>query len=60
MKLNIYLVETMILELMVYTGEFFLYRWRFRTVPLRRILVYTVVANTVSLLLGILLDVFIL
>ena len=55
-----YLVETMILELMVYTGEFFLYRWRFRTVPLRRILVYTVVANTVSLLLGILLDVFIL
>ena len=40
------------LELMVYTVEFLLYNKRMKDIPTQKILLYTVVANTASLLVG--------
>ena len=41
------------LETAVYLGEFLVYRFVLKTVPIKRILIYTFTANTVSLILGI-------
>lgn len=55
-----YLLETIILEVLVYSAEFIVYKKRFKDVSTAKILAYTVTANTASLLLGILLDCYIL
>jgi len=47
-----YLIETIILEVLVYLTEFFVYKKCFKQMSTGKILLYTVVANTVSLLLG--------
>lgn len=48
-----YLVETIILEVLVYSSEFFVYRKTMKDVKTAKIAVYTVVANTLSLVFGI-------
>lgn len=55
-----YIVETLILEALVYSVEFLIYNKCFKDISTGRVVAYTVTANTVSLLLGILLDCFIL
>lgn len=55
-----YLVETCILEILVYSAEFLIYKKRFGEVRTRTLVYYTVAANTLSLLLGIFLDCYIL
>lgn len=42
-----------VLELLVYAGEFLIYRWKMKSISTGRILIYTVIANTLSLLVGI-------
>ncbi len=53
-----YLIETVILEVIVYTTEFLIYKKRFADVKTSKILTYTIVANTFSLLFGIILNTF--
>ena len=48
-----YLVAITLLEIMVYIGEFLIYRHLFKTINTIRVLLYTIMANTVSLLIGI-------
>ncbi len=55
-----YLIETIILEVLVYGAEFWIYRKKFNEVGTAKIICYTVVANTLSLLLGIFLDCYLL
>ncbi len=51
-----YLIETVILEFLVYCAEFIVYRKRFKEMSVKRLLFYTVTANTISLLIGVLID----
>ena len=46
------LLLVVILEVMVYCGEYFFYRWRMKNVPKLEILIFTLSANTLSLLTG--------
>ena len=55
-----YLIETIILEIMVYVSEFLIYKKYIKQEKTATIVCYTVIANTLSLLLGILLDCYIL
>lgn len=55
-----YLIETCILEILVYTVEFLIYKKRFWELQTGKLAYYTVAANTLSLLLGIFLDCYIL
>ena len=55
-----YFVETVILEILVYAVEFLIYKKKFKQVSTREIAGYTTVANTWSLILGILLDCYVL
>ncbi len=55
-----YLIETIILEVLVYSAEFLIYKKRFKETSTTKIAVYTVVANTLSLVFGIILDCYIL
>lgn len=50
-----YTLATLVLEVLVYAGEFLFYRWKMADVSWKRCLLYTVTANTVSLLVGMLL-----
>lgn len=51
-----YTVALILLELLVYVGEFICYRfWLMRDLPAKKCLLFTVAANTASLVLGILL-----
>ena len=43
-----------ILEVLIYAGEFLFYRWKMHDVGWLKCLIYTVAANTASLLLGLL------
>lgn len=47
-----YLANILLLEALVYTTEFFVYKKFFKDVKTSKILLYTVTANTVSLVLG--------
>lgn len=51
-----HLVEMVILEVFVYLAEFFVYKKRFKQMETSTILRYTIIANTASLVVGILLD----
>lgn len=51
-----YLLETVLLELLVYAGEFLIYKKKWQELKPGKIALYTAVANTASLLLGIALD----
>ncbi len=53
-----YLIKTVIFEVIVYTAEFIIYKKRFADVKVSKILAYTIVANTFSLLFGIILNTF--
>ena len=55
-----YLIETIILEVCVYTSEFLIYKRHFKDTSAIKIIGYTITANTLSLLLGIFLDCYIL
>ncbi len=55
-----YLIETIILEILVYGGEILIYKKCFKDTKVSKIIAYTVIANTLSLILGILLDCYIL
>lgn len=44
--------SVIVLELLVYTVEFLVYWKRMKEVPVKKILLYTIAANTASLLLG--------
>lgn len=55
-----YLIETIILEILVYGAEFWIYRKKFEEISTVKLVCYTVIANTLSLLLGIFLDCYIL
>lgn len=48
-----YLIQTIVFEILVYTFEFLIYKRKFKDMSLWRILPYTIVANSFSLLLGI-------
>lgn len=48
-----YWVWTLLLEVAVYTAEYFIYCKRIPTAPKKTILAYVVIANTVTLLLGV-------
>lgn len=50
-----YLTETILLEVLVYGTEFLIYRKYFKDISAGRLVGYTITANTVSLLLGLLL-----
>lgn len=47
-----YIVVTVLLEVLVYVGEGLFYCLKIKDVPLKKVIVYTVVANTASLLVG--------
>ena len=49
------IVFVVVLEILVYTTEFLVYRWKMNRESWKKCLAYTVTANTASLLLGILL-----
>ena len=49
---NRYIWTVVVLEVLVYSGEFLLYKMTMKDVSTKRILLYTVSANTVSLLLS--------
>lgn len=51
-----YLFETIILEMLVYFVEFFVYKRCFKQTTTAKILLYTIVANTASLFLGVVFD----
>lgn len=53
-----YLIETVIFEVIVYTTEFLIYKKRFVDVKTSKILAYAMVANTCSLVFGIILNTF--
>lgn len=55
-----YLFETIVLEAFVYCTEFFVYRKSFKEIGTARIVAYTVIANTLSLFVGIILDCYVL
>ena len=55
-----YLTETIILEILVYSVEFLIYKRLFPEEDTKKLLLYTVIANTLSLFLGIFLDCYIL
>lgn len=55
-----YVIETIILEVCVYTVEFFIYKKYFKDTSTIELVGYTITANTLSLLLGIFLDCYIL
>lgn len=55
-----YLVNILLLEALVYTVEYCIYVRIFKDIPRRKILLYTVVANTASLAVGLVLYKFIL
>jgi hypothetical protein len=55
-----YLIETIVLEVCVYTAEFFIYKKYFKGTSVIKLVGYTLSANTLSLLLGIFLDCYIL
>ena len=55
-----YLIETIVLEVCVYTAEFLIYKKYFKNISTIKIAGYTITANTLSLLLGIFLDCYIL
>ena len=55
-----YLIETIILEVCVYTTELLIYKRHFKDTRTIKLVGYTITANTLSLLLGILLDCYIL
>lgn len=50
-----YYLLVFILELLVYPCEFLFYRWKMRNISRKRCLLYTVTANTASLILGLIL-----
>lgn len=50
-----YTWATIVLEILVYIGEYLFYRWRMKTVHWKKCLTFTLTANTVSLVLGLLL-----
>lgn len=50
-----YLLDMLILEVLVYTGEFIFYRHVMWSVPAKKCFAYTITANTASLVLGVLL-----
>lgn len=51
-----YTVALILLEVLVYAGEFVCYRyWLMRDLPVKKCLLFTVIANTASLVLGMLL-----
>ena len=54
-----YLIETIMLETLVYSSEFLIYKKRFKELKTGNILTYTIIANTLSLVIGILIDGFI-
>ena len=49
-----YGIFILIIEVLVYVAEFFFYRRKMKTVSFKKCLWYTVIANTLSLLIGIL------
>lgn len=49
-----YLLDMLILEVLVFTGEFLYYRYVMWSISAKRIFAYTVTANTASLILGVL------
>ncbi len=55
-----YWIETAVLEILVYSGEFLIYKKRWCEIGTGKIVMYTIVANTISLLLGVLLDCYLL
>lgn len=55
-----YLIETCILEMLIYSVEFLAYKKRFWDIRTRKLAYYTIAANTLSLILGIFLDCYIL
>ena len=54
-----YLVETVILEVLVFTSETLIYKKRFEDSRWSDVLTYTIVANVLSLAAGILLDIYV-
>ena len=48
-----YAWSVVFLEMLVYFGEFLIYRWKMKDVSCTRVLWYTVAANTISLVIGI-------
>lgn len=53
-----YIALTVLLEILVYTGEFIAYRFLAKDVPARKWLLYVITANTASLLASILLNIY--
>lgn len=51
-----YLIETFILEFLVYGGEILIYKKYFKDTKISTVIAYTVIANTLSLIFGIVLD----
>lgn len=50
-----YTAALILLELLVYAGEFICYRfWLMRDIPAKKCLIFVVIANTASLVLGML------
>ena len=49
-----YTYATILLEILVYVGEFLFYRWEMQDISAGKCLTYTAVANTVSLISGLL------
>lgn len=50
-----YLLDMLILEILVFTGEFLYYRHVMWSIPVKKCFAYTVTANTASLIFGVLL-----
>ena len=48
-----YLVSTIVLETFIYLGEFLLYKKLFKNENILKLLIYTIIANTISLVFGI-------
>lgn len=55
-----YWLETLILEFLIYLVEFLIYKKHIKGVSTVRVLIYTVIANTVTLLLGLAFNYFVL
>ncbi len=49
-----YLLDMLILEVLVYTGEYLFYRHAMWSIPAKKCFAYTITANTASLILGVL------
>lgn len=52
-----YIIETIILEILVYSAEFLVYKKTLKDISIKKILTYTVIANTLSLIIGVFLDI---